>query len=67
MLAGLSNHLVETTSKNGHRGSIDGQQKLQAEFARLQREKDDQEDATANGLHEVIDWGVSNHLVLVLL
>jgi hypothetical protein len=42
--------------------SVDGQQKLQEEFARLQKE--DQEFSNANGVDAAIDWG---KLFLLLL
>lgn len=38
----------------GHRGSVDGQQRLQEEFARLQREE---EVAKENAKASAIDWG----------
>lgn len=47
----------ETESSN--RGSVDGQQKLQEEFARLHKEKEvEVEEKAANGAPGAIDWGV---------
>lgn len=40
-----------------HRGSVDGQQKLQEEFARLHREEEEAKDIAGTG---AIDWGASS-------
>lgn len=40
-----------------NRGSVDGQHKLQEEFARLQKEREEIEENNVNG---AIDWGTSN-------
>lgn len=51
--------LPDTTVKS-NRGSIDGQQKLQEEFARIHKEVEDAADTSADN---VIDWGMSCHLL----
>lgn len=45
---------LQDESGAGHRGSVDGQQKLQEEFARLYKEE---EEAKETAKASVIDWG----------
>lgn len=47
--------IPEESSRSHHRGSVDGQQKLQEEFARLHKE----EEETDNVATSAIDWGAS--------
>jgi hypothetical protein len=49
--------LQEESSGSSHRGSVDGQQKLQEEFARLHKEKEETKDSLSAG---AIDWGASS-------
>jgi hypothetical protein len=49
--------LQEESSGSSHRGSVDGQQKLQEEFARLHKEKEEAKDGFSTG---AIDWGASS-------
>jgi hypothetical protein len=44
----------ESADSKTHRGSVDGQQKIQEEFARRQKERDDEVEGTSSG---AIDWG----------
>ncbi|KAG6869112.1 hypothetical protein C0993_001677 [Termitomyces sp. T159_Od127] len=41
------------------RGSVDGQQKLQEEFARLHKEEEETTSTEMTGVHKTIDWGIS--------
>lgn len=45
---------LQDDSGTSHRGSVDGQQKLQEEFARLHREEEEAKENARNG---AIDWG----------
>jgi hypothetical protein len=45
---------LQDDSGAGHRGSVDGQQKLQEEFARLHREEEEVKENARTG---AIDWG----------
>lgn len=54
--------LQDTTAKS-NRGSVDGQQKLQEDFARMHKEA---VDATVTSTDNAIDWGASCHLPLII-
>jgi hypothetical protein len=54
----------ESADSKTHRGSVDGQQKIQEEFARRQKERDDEAEGTSSG---AIDWGELRCGFLVIL
>lgn len=48
---------IQEETSTSHRGSVDGQQKLQEEFARLHKEEEEAKDNVITG---AIDWGASS-------
>lgn len=57
LMARLDPQASDPKSPSANRGSVDGQLKLQEEFARLHKEKEQEEhDNTANGVSGAIDW-----------
>ena len=49
--------IPEESGRSHHRGSVDGQQKLQEEFARLHKEEEETRDTVTSS---AIDWGASS-------